>query len=216
MRRLRLLGLLIMLAGTCLTGRALYLHAKAALASILIRIAWGESLRTGEDHRPWPWADTHPVGRLRIPRLAYDEIVLEGASQRTLAFGPGRVWNGPGEHGNLVLAGHRTSWFLPLKDLALGDTIIVERRGLRPGEAKTRSYQVTALRVVAPELVARLLPADDDVLTLITCHPFGPWPTSPFRLVVRAVAIESSAVAPQASAAVARNFGARRCRVACS
>lgn len=205
-----------MLAGASLTGRALYLHGKATLASRLIRMAWEESLKTGEDHRPWPWADTHPIARLRIPRLGYDEIVLEGASPRTLAFGPARVWNGAFGHGNLVLAGHRTSWFLPLKDLALGDTIVVEQRGPRPGATKARSYEVTALRVVAPELVERLLPADDDVLTLVTCHPFGPWPTSPFRFVVRAVPIAARAGAPQASAALARNFGARRCRVACS
>lgn len=218
MKWLRLLGSLTMLAGASLTGRSLYLHGKASLASILIRIAWEESVKTGVEQRPWPWADTHPIGRLRIPRLGYDEIVLEGASGGTLAFGPARVWSGarPGARGNLVLAGHRTSWFLPLKDLALGDTIVMESRGARHGETRTRTYAVDALRVVAPRDVERLLPADDDVLTLVTCHPFGPWPLSPFRFVVRAVPVADAAAEAQANVAVARNFGARRCRVACS
>ena len=84
----RILVIVVVLAGACLTGRALYLDAKAELAGILIRRAWQQSIGTGKPHVPWPWADTHPVARLRIPRLRYDEIVLESATPRTLAFGP--------------------------------------------------------------------------------------------------------------------------------
>ncbi len=94
MRALRLLSAAILLVGICLTGRAVYLHAKGELAGILIRRAWTQSIQTGKPHPPWSWADTHPVARLRIPRLGYDEIVLEGATPRTLAFGPARLLSG--------------------------------------------------------------------------------------------------------------------------
>ena len=53
------------------------------------------------------------------PRLGYDQIVLEGATPRSLAFGPTHLLSGAGsgEPGNLLLAGHRTSWFLPLEQI---------------------------------------------------------------------------------------------------
>src|SRR5947207_7331307 len=125
MKRLRSIAAVILLAGMLRTGRAVYLHAKAELASVLIHRAWEQSVRSGRPHAPWPWADTHPVGRLLIPRLGYDEIVLEGATPRTLAFGPARLFSGAnmGEAGNLVLAGHRTSWFRSLEGIRQQDTI---------------------------------------------------------------------------------------------
>jgi sortase A len=123
-RPLRYFVVVILVAGVGLTGRALYLHAKAELAGALIRRAWQVTARSGESRPAWPWADTHPVARLRIPHLDYDEIVLEGATPRTLAFGPARLLSGAafGEPGNLELAGHRDSWFEPLQGVALGDT----------------------------------------------------------------------------------------------
>ena len=94
MKALRILCALLFVGGASLTARALYMHAKAELAGVLIRRAWEQSLQSGESHAPWPWADTHPIARLRIPRLGYDEIVLEGATPRTLAFGPARLFSG--------------------------------------------------------------------------------------------------------------------------
>jgi sortase A len=138
MKALRLLAAVILIAGACLSGRALYLHAKAELAGILIRRAWEKSLQTGTPHAPWAWADTHPIARLRIPRLGYDEFVLEGATPRTLAFGPARLMSGArmGEAGNLVLAGHRTSWFRSLEGIGAGDSIQMDWFDARGALAK--------------------------------------------------------------------------------
>ncbi len=187
-RRFRILLLLLLVAGAGLTARAGYLHAKAALAGVLIRDAWEESVRTGENRRPWPWADTHPVARLRIPRLGYDEIVLEGATLRTLAFGPARLRSGAalGGPGNLVLAGHRTSWFRRLEAVRPGDSVELEWRDARGGGLRKKNYVIEELRVVTPGDFALLAPTNDDALTLVTCYPFGRGPTSPLRFIVRA------------------------------
>jgi len=187
MKVVRALAAVILIAGACLTGRALYLHAKAELAGILIRRAWNESLRSGKVQKPWAWADTHPVARLRIPRLGYDEIVLEGATARTLAFGPARLMSGAGmgEAGNLVLAGHRTSWFRRLEGIAPGDQIYIDWFDGRGG-LHGRTYSVEKIRVMDPEDLGLLAPTADDALTLITCYPFGNGPTSPQRFIVRA------------------------------
>ena len=195
MKALRIAAVVILIAGVCLTGRALYMHAKAELAGVLIRRAWAASIQSGEAHKPWPWADTHPIARLRIPRLGYDQIVLEGATARTLAFGPARLMTGAGmgEAGNLVLAGHRTSWFRDLEGIEAGDEIRVEWFDRRGG-LHERVYSVSAIRVMEPGNVTLLAPTADDALTLITCYPFGNGPTSPQRFVVRASPVGLSRV----------------------
>jgi len=189
MKALRILCVLLFVGGASLTARALYMRAKAELAGVLIRRAWEQSLQSGESHAPWPWADTHPIARLRIPRLGYDEIVLEGATPRTLAFGPARLFSGSrlGEPGNLVLAGHRTSWFRPLETVAPGDSIDVEWFDPRVGGLHQRTYTVDVIRVVDPQDVTLLAPTSADALTLITCYPFGYGPRSPQRFIVRAI-----------------------------
>ena len=152
MKVLRLSAVLILITGVCLTGRAVYLHAKAQLAGVLIRRAWEQSLQSGKVHAPWSWADTYPIARLRIPHLDYDEIVLEGAMPRTLAFGPARLFSGAhmGEAGNVVLAGHRTSWFQPLEAIKQGDAIDLEWFDQRSGRLHERAYAVAVIRVVEP------------------------------------------------------------------
>jgi len=193
---MRVVAGLVLLAGICLTCRALYLHAKAELAGILIRRAWKQSVESGKPHVPWPWADTHPIARLQIPRLGYDEMVLEGASPRNLAFGPARLFSAArlGESGNLVLAGHRTSWFKPLEGIGQNDTIQLEWFDSHR-QLHQRTYNVTEIRVVDPQDVTLLAPTSEDALTLITCYPFGRSPYSPQRFIVRAVPAEENGMA---------------------
>ena len=197
MKVLRLLAAVIIIAGVCLTIRAAYMHAKAELAGVLIRRAWERSLQSGQRRPPWPWADTYPIARLRIPRLDYDEIVLEGATARTLAFGPARLLSGPrlGEPGNLVIVGHRTSWFRRLEGVAAGDEIQIQWFDSRAGRVRERTYSVSAIQVEEPQGVTLLAPSSEDVLTLFTCYPFGPTPDSPQRYAVRALPLASSHLA---------------------
>jgi sortase A len=192
-----MLGALLLIAGACLSARALYMRAKAELAGILIRRAWEQSVQSGRPRAPWPWADTHPVARIRIPRLGYDEIVLEGAAPRTLAFGPAHLLNGTavGGPGNLVLAGHRTSWFKPLEGIAQGDAIQIQWSGAHRGRLQERTYTVKTVSVVEPQDTRLLAPTAGDELTLITCYPFGRGPRSPQRFIVRASPVGPGQVA---------------------
>src|SRR5690242_21553347 len=188
MKPLRIFVALVLFAGVSLTARAMYLHAKADLASVLIRRAWNKTVADGQPHRPWPWADTYPIARLRIPRLGYDEVVVDGATPRRLAFGPARLFSGAGlgEPGNVELAGHRTSWFRSLEDLEAGDEIQVQWFDSRKHELRERIYTVDDILIVTPEEVPSLTPPSGDALTLITCYPFGHSPRSPQRFVVLA------------------------------
>jgi sortase A len=194
MRVMRVVCVVVLIAGLALTGRAAYVHAKGELARVLIQRAWKESVRTGEARKPWRWADLHPVAQLKISRLKYDEYVLDNASPRTLAFGPGVVGNGVsvGKTGNLVIAGHRTSWFLPLEKITSGDRIELEWLDAGRGELRTREYRVERIAVTEPTDVSLLRGGEDDALTLITCYPFGYAAGSPQRFVVRAVPVGAS------------------------
>ena len=188
MRAIRILCIVVLVAGAALTAQAGYRRAKAELARVLIERAWTDSVRTGESKKPWSWADLHPVARLSIPRLTLNEYVLNNASPRVLAFGPGVVAHGatPGRDGNLVIAGHRTSWFLPLERIEGDDRIELEWIDARSGKLRQREYKVERIAVVEPSDVALLEASEFDALTLVTCYPFGHGLRSPKRFIVRA------------------------------
>jgi sortase A len=177
-------------SGALLSGRAVYLRAKGALAHALIRRAWARTVLTGHPVRPWPGTDAVPCARLRIPSLGLDAIVLDAASPRVMAFGPARMMNSAalGEPGNVVLAGHRTTDFLPLEHVAGGDVVILEWMG-GDGRPRERRYRVIQRAVVDPQDTRGLRPTPDERLTLITCYPFGRGPRSPQRYVVQAARI---------------------------
>ncbi len=108
-RLLTATALVIGLLGTWQVASGGWIYAKAALAKGMIADAWSETLSTGIKIKPWAWADTWPVAKLRFPTHKRDITVLAGAQGATLAFGPGHLDGTakPGALGNSVIAGHR-------------------------------------------------------------------------------------------------------------
>ena len=162
-------SLLALLTGVACLAYGSYIPAKAWLAQRLLDSAWERQLAGGATARPWPWADTVPLARLRQPRLGVDQVVLHGASGRVLAFGPGHVVGSarPGEAGNVVISGHRDTHFRWLADLRPGDWLVLEA-----GDGHQRDYRV-AETVVHDETDTGLLdPLAGDQLRLLTCYPF--------------------------------------------
>jgi sortase A len=168
-RALRLVALLLALAGTWQVASAGWIHAKAALAQHLIASAWNGARDGGPSRRPWPWADMRPVARLTVPARGIDLYVLDNADGRALAFGPAHVSGtaAPGSPGNAVIVAHRDTHFAFLRHLAVDDEIDVE--GARGVIAR---YRVRDVSVVDKEETRVLEPADSPLLTLITCYPF--------------------------------------------
>ena len=136
------------------------------------------------------------IAALSIPRVDLSAIVLHGSDDQTLRRGPGHLENTamPGEAGNAVIAGHRDTFFRPLRNVRLGDEIFVDTPRGRV------EYRVTSLRVVHPRDISVLEPTDDEVLTLITCYPFTLLGRAPDRFIVRATRVAAAvAAAPAAS-----------------
>lgn len=185
-------GFLLLGFGGWQLGAAGYIHAKAWLAQVLLSHAWAETVagrahdgdRAGEIERPWPWADTGPIARIRVPDLGVDEIVLAGASGRTLAFGPGHLDQTamPGEAGHSVISGHRDTHFAFLADLAPDMKLEVQR-----ADGSWRRYEVRDSAVIDSRTARLSLAADRPALTLVTCWPFDAIdPGGPLRYAVYA------------------------------
>ena len=185
-RALKWIAAACLALGLALTGNALFIHAKALVAQVLLHRAWASTQTTGVPAKPWPWADTATIARLIAPAQGADLLVLAGASGRTLAFGPGHHDGSalPGEAGNAVISAHRDTHFRFLRDVAVGDTLIVEG-----ATGKRFIYRVRAIDI-ADERDLRLprLPPEP-TLTLVTCYPFDAVePGGPLRYVVVATA----------------------------
>jgi len=178
------LASLLLVLGSWLIGQGLWIPVKAVAAQWLLQRAWAQTLKTQQPIKPWPWADTWPVGRLLVPRHGIDQIILADASGRSLAFGPGQLSGSaqPGEPGTLVVSGHRDTHFQFLQHLQEDDLLSIEW----PTEHRT-SYTVQELTVVDSRH-ARLANQDDaDALILTTCFPFDALvPGGSLRYVVMA------------------------------
>jgi sortase A len=126
------------------------------------------------------------VGRIDIPRLDLSAVVFEGTSDDTLARGVGHLRGsaGPGERGNLVLAGHRDTFFRALRNIRQGDEVNIK------GPQGEFEYQVASTTIVDPDRTEVLRPSDSATLTLITCYPFHYIGNAPQRFIVRAVRVK--------------------------
>lgn len=179
------LALLLAAAGLWQLGGGLWIWGKAWAAQALIVRAWQEGMETGSTPPPWPWADTRPVARLAVPALGVDQIVLAGASGRTLAFGPGHLDGTalPGMPGLSVVSGHRDTHFRFLEKLQRGTLVRVERP-----DGTWQDFRVRESRVVNVEdtRVAALATGRPRLL-LTTCYPFDAVaPGGPLRYLVLA------------------------------
>lgn len=180
----RLLVCLLAIIGLWQLGEGSWIYAKAGLAQHLLQRAWSRTLAGETGVKPWPWADTWPVARLVIPSQHIDQIVLEGAYGRTLAFGPGHVESAQpiGSSHTIILTGHRDTHFRFLKRLQQNDEIELETpTGTR------RRYRVEETRIADSR--SDFIPTEQDRarLVLVTCYPFDAIaPGGPLRYVVTA------------------------------
>ena len=126
------------------------------------------------------------VAKLVVPKIGFEAYVVEGTDQDALAKGPGHYPGTPlpGEDGNCAIAGHRTMYGHPFRDLdqmAEGDQILTHTT------VRSSVYQVVDVRIVDPSEVGVAAATDDSRLTLTTCHPVG---SARQRLVVVAELVE--------------------------
>ena len=110
------------------------------------------------------------VGRIVVPRMGTDMVVVKGSGSAALRKGPGFYDRSPlpGVPGTVAIAGHRTTYLAPFRHidrLRRGDTIT-----LRMPYA-TFIYRVDERRIVPSDATWITQRTRYDRLVLSACHP---------------------------------------------
>lgn len=112
------------------------------------------------------------VGSIEIPKIGVNKPMFDGVTLTVLDNGPGH-WTGtalPGQMGNVVVAGHRTSHDRPFRNidqLVAGDEVIFNTADGR------FVYLVTGTQIVLPTAVEIINQTPAYTATLFACHPVG-------------------------------------------
>jgi len=154
-----------------------------------------------ETRAPVPIVEGDPVAIIELPTIGVKKFVVAGVQTADLKKGPGHYPDTPfpGELGNAAIAGHRTTYgepFRQLDELELGDEIkVTDLFG------REFVYRVTGTQIVGPSDSWVVATTDPTIatLTLTTCHPEF---SAKLRLIVSAELDTSvSAVATEPAAA---------------
>lgn len=116
------------------------------------------------------------VGILSIPKMDLELPIYLGATSEHLAGGAAQLSQTSlpigGNNTNCVLAGHRgwygAPFFRHIELLEIGDKIMITNLW------ETLNYTVSEIKVIEPyEIDKILIQPDRDLVTLLTCHPYG-------------------------------------------
>lgn len=177
-------GLVVLLfVAYLLWGTSSYTSRSQASLHDDLRRAWAgatpASPARGVSVKPIPVGAGFAV--IRIPRLGpdYAKVVVEGVALADLKRGPGHYPGTalPGQVGNAVISGHRTTYGAPfnrLDELRVGDAVVLETQD------RWFVYRMSDREIVAPDAISEINPAPHQaagapptqrLLTLTTCHP---------------------------------------------
>jgi len=111
-----------------------------------------------------------PIGRIEIPSIGADYVVIQGTDEADLELGPGHYPDTalPGQGRTVAIAGHRTTYLAPfnkIDKIAVGDPIVLAMPYGR------FTYKVTDTRIVDPSQTGIVRDVGHDRLVLTSCHP---------------------------------------------
>jgi sortase A len=111
-----------------------------------------------------------PIGRIAIPAVGADFVVVQGTDTASLRKGPGHypATTFPGLPGTVAIAGHRTTYLAPFRhidDLQRGERIVLTMPYGR------FTYRVQRSQVVDPDALWVTRDAGYQRLVLSACHP---------------------------------------------
>lgn len=193
----RILGLAMLVGGGLLLAGVGGVYARGWVARDRARSAWDAQeaawARVAANGRaaaavvPSPIPAGAPVARLVIPRIALDEVIVEGVGRAELNAGPGHMPDTPlpGAPGNAVLSAHRDMHFRRLGQLRVGDTVTTVSA---LGAVRWRISERRIVGARARAIFATATPT----LTLTTCWPMRAIGPAPERLLLAAVPLDAT------------------------
>jgi len=110
------------------------------------------------------------IGRLRVPRLGLNMVLVDGTDEGSLQKGPGldRRTYMPGEGQLVYIAGHRTTYLAPfahIERMRAGDPVTIEL------PYATFLYRVFTKKIVQADDMAALRSNGREIVKLQACHP---------------------------------------------
>lgn len=110
------------------------------------------------------------IGRLRVPRLGLNMVLVDGTDDGSLKKGPGldRRTYMPGEGQLVYIAGHRTTYLAPfahIERMRAGDPVTVEV------PYGTFVYRVFRTQIVPADDLGALRSTGREIVKLQACHP---------------------------------------------
>ena len=111
-----------------------------------------------------------PLGRIVMPSIGISEVFVEGTAPSDLRTGPGHYPQTPlpGERGTVAIAGHRTTYGAPFRNIDRLDR--GDRIELRMPYGRF-VYRVERTRIVPPTETSVIDRVGYDRLVLSACHP---------------------------------------------
>jgi sortase A len=144
--------------------------------------AVSEAAASGREENPL-------VAVLKAPEIGLTVPVYASATELNLDRGAGII-DGmayPHEPGHIGIAGHRDGYFRALKDIAVGDQLILDTL-----DAEKR-FIVDELLVIEPDELQYLEDTPESRVTIVTCYPFYFVGSAPQRFIVRATLADENA-----------------------
>jgi sortase A len=181
-------------AGIITLGYAGYVVVDAGAYQAFEKSKFENVSRSGGPH---PVMEGEMIGEMDVPRLGIEAMVVQGDSSKLLRRAVGHMPETPlpWEAGNVALAGHRDSFFRPLRNVRVGDAIRLKTVN---GEFQ---YEVESTEIVPPTDMHVLDATTGRTLTLITCFPFYYMGSAPDRFVVHAREVGSPVQAAEPTSA---------------
>jgi sortase A len=187
-RKLSILFLVfLLLGGGYFSYQAIKIDLKAKVAQILLNHAWQQSLKNGEGAQPWPSFDGKPIFKLEIVKHQISQIVLDGTSGQSLAFGPAFHKESflPSSNKITAISSHRDSHGEYIKNLEIGDIL-----KLQDLDNNWHTYKIEEFLIV--DVNDAFTIDKRNRLLLITCYPFDALLSgTPLRYIVSAKNIDS-------------------------
>ena len=145
------------------------------------------------------------IGRIRVPGMGVNMILVNGTDHATLMKGPGRDLRTfmPGENRLVYIAGHRTTYLAPfahIDSLRQGDRVVIEV------PYGTFIYSITRHRIVQANDLSVLRSPRHEVVVLQACHPRF-FASHRYLAYARLVRVEPRGAEPYDVAALAQASG---------
>ncbi len=110
------------------------------------------------------------IGRIAIPAIDLDTVIVQGTDTASLQKGPGHYPETafPGQGATIGVAGHRTTYLAPFRhinEIERGDEVVLEM------PYGTFTYEVEGHKIVDPYQVEIVDDVGYERLVLTACHP---------------------------------------------